>query len=224
MIQANVAAAETLEARSARRRLPRARCSPPGEAQRRCASSWRRLDLQAAARRATLKPGDVQQGAAAAPRTCPSPTSSTRWSCARRRRPIYAAENIGHFGLNLRRYAHFTSPIRRYADLLVHRALIRALGLGDGGLADEECRGSAAICQADLGCRAPGHGGRARDHRPADRGAPRRPRGRGVRGAHRRRHALRPVRAPERHRRRRLRAGRPPSATTTTTISRTATR
>ena len=37
----------------------------------------------------------------------------------------YAAENFGHFGLNLRRYAHFTSPIRRYADLIVHRALIR---------------------------------------------------------------------------------------------------
>lgn len=46
----------------------------------------------------------------------------------------YAPDNIGHFGLNLRNYAHFTSPIRRYADLIVHRALIKALNLGKDGL------------------------------------------------------------------------------------------
>ena len=45
----------------------------------------------------------------------------------------YSPRNIGHFGLGLVRYAHLTSPIRRYADLLVHRALIAAYGLGDGG-------------------------------------------------------------------------------------------
>jgi ribonuclease R len=52
----------------------------------------------------------------------------------------YSADNIGHFGLALPRYAHFTSPIRRYADLLVHRALIAGLNLGLGGLTEEEAR------------------------------------------------------------------------------------
>lgn len=50
---------------------------------------------------------------------------------------VYAAQNLGHFGLNLRRYAHFTSPIRRYADLIVHRALIAACRLGSDGLSSD---------------------------------------------------------------------------------------
>ncbi len=50
----------------------------------------------------------------------------------------YTPEHIGHFGLALGSYAHFTSPIRRYADVLVHRSLVRSYGLGDGGLTDDE--------------------------------------------------------------------------------------
>ncbi|HEY0107693.1 MAG TPA: ribonuclease R [Rhizomicrobium sp.] len=53
---------------------------------------------------------------------------------------IYAPDNVGHFGLNLARYAHFTSPIRRYADLIVHRALVKAHGFGDDGLSEREAR------------------------------------------------------------------------------------
>lgn len=57
----------------------------------------------------------------------------------------YAPDNIGHFGLALARYAHFTSPIRRYADLLVHRALIAGLRLGPDGLTSEEAQNLTGI-------------------------------------------------------------------------------
>lgn len=47
---------------------------------------------------------------------------------------LYHSENIGHFGLSLKKYSHFTSPIRRYSDIIVHRSLIEALKLRDDGL------------------------------------------------------------------------------------------
>ena len=50
----------------------------------------------------------------------------------------YSPVNLGHFGLALRSYAHFTSPIRRYADLVVHRALVSVHGWGNDGLSHDE--------------------------------------------------------------------------------------
>ena len=58
----------------------------------------------------------------------------------------YSRENFGHFGLALKKYAHFTSPIRRYSDLITHRALISSLGFGCDGLKEmdsEKLEGTA---------------------------------------------------------------------------------
>ena len=61
-------------------------------------------------------------------------------------RAIYSIENAGHYGLGLQRYAHFTSPIRRYSDLLVHRALIDACNLGVDGMRNISPEQISEIC------------------------------------------------------------------------------
>lgn len=59
---------------------------------------------------------------------------------------VYNTDNQGHFGLNLTHYTHFTSPIRRYADLMVHRYLIRAIKLGQDGITDSEIEQVKETC------------------------------------------------------------------------------
>jgi len=61
-------------------------------------------------------------------------------------RASYSIENAGHYGLGLQRYAHFTSPIRRYSDLLVHRSLISACNLGEDGIKHATAEQITDIC------------------------------------------------------------------------------
>jgi ribonuclease R len=59
----------------------------------------------------------------------------------------YAPDNVGHFGLGFERYAHFTSPIRRYSDLIVHR-LLKAIQAGDTEEGSYVLRNIDALCFA----------------------------------------------------------------------------
>jgi len=135
MILANVCAAEELEKRA----LPcmyRVHAPPSAEKLDNLRSFLRTLDI-------SLQPGDqlhprdldrVLKSVAGTPQAALVNETVLRSQS----QAEYSPENIGHFGLALSKYAHFTSPIRRYADLLVHRALITGLKLGKDGLSDED--------------------------------------------------------------------------------------
>jgi ribonuclease R len=135
MIQANVAAAEALEAK----RTPlvyRVHDEPSAEKLKSLRDFLDSLDIKLA-RDATLKPAAFNRVLERA-KTLPVPDLVNEVILRAQAQAEYNPVNIGHFGLNLAKYAHFTSPIRRYADLIVHRALIRALRLGTDGLDDTE--------------------------------------------------------------------------------------
>ncbi|KQZ62866.1 ribonuclease R [Rhizobium sp. Root149] len=135
MIQANVAAAETLE----KQRQPliyRVHDAPSLAKQEVLREFLATLGIPMA------KGGQVRansfNGILAKAEDTPHQVMVNEMVLRSQSQAVYSPDNLGHFGLNLMKYAHFTSPIRRYADLIVHRALVRALGLGEGGLSPEE--------------------------------------------------------------------------------------
>ncbi|WP_035178739.1 ribonuclease R [Acidocella facilis] len=144
MILANVCAAEELE----RLKLPcmyRVHAPPSPEKLDNLRSFLSTLDI-------SLKPSDQLHprdldGILRLVAGTPAATMVNETMLRAQSQAEYAPDNIGHFGLALGRYAHFTSPIRRYADLLVHRALIKGLKLGRDGLQDDEIAGFADIAE-----------------------------------------------------------------------------
>jgi ribonuclease R len=137
MIQANVAAAETLEAKK-QSLVYRIHDAPSLLKQESLREFLATLGLSLA-HGAQMKPSQFNQILSRV-RGAENEALVNEVVLRSQSQALYSPENLGHFGLNLRRYAHFTSPIRRYADLIVHRALIGALKLGPDGLtlAEEE--------------------------------------------------------------------------------------
>jgi ribonuclease R len=134
MIQANVAAAETLEARQTPL-VYRVHDQPSKEKLAALRTFLQTLDV-GIPKAAVLKPEQFNK-VLAQTRGAEIADLVSEVVLRSQSQAEYSPENYGHFGLNLQRYAHFTSPIRRYADLIVHRALIRALRLGPDGLTDD---------------------------------------------------------------------------------------
>ena len=135
MILANVCAAETLE----EKQLPcmyRVHDEPDREKLSALRDFLKTLDL-------SLAPGQVLKPKAfnailAKAKGSPAEHLIHQVVLRAQAQAVYSPDNLGHFGLALARYAHFTSPIRRYADLLVHRGLITACRLGNDGLAKDD--------------------------------------------------------------------------------------
>jgi ribonuclease R len=131
MIQANVCAAEELEAK--RTPLLYRGHEPPGDAKLRSLAQFLKTIDMPFALGQVVRPQHFNRLLEAVKDT-PHQNAVNEIVLRTQAQAIYTPVTSAHFGLALRRYAHFTSPIRRYADLIIHRALISALGLGDDGL------------------------------------------------------------------------------------------
>jgi ribonuclease R len=145
MVTANVCAAETLE-KAKRPLIYRVHDTPPDDRVRALSDFLRSMNVKLSLGQ-TLLPklfNGLMEQAADQPY---APTISEA-VLRTQAQAVYTIENIGHFGLNLGRYAHFTSPIRRYADLTVHRALIAALKAGKDGQTDAEAEALPDIAEA----------------------------------------------------------------------------
>ena len=144
MIQANVAAAETLERK--RVHLVYRVHQPPSLAKQESLRDFLKTLGMSIPLGATLEPARINQILANV-RGTEHEEVVNQMVLRSQSQAIYAIENHGHFGLNLGHYAHFTSPIRRYADLMVHRALVNAAGLVDQPLPYPDAGRLAAIAE-----------------------------------------------------------------------------
>lgn len=146
MIQANVAAAETLEANK-QRLIYRVHDQPSLDKLEALRDFLKSMNLP------LLRSGNLRashfNGVLAQARGEDSEELVSQVVLRSQSQAEYTPDNLGHFGLNLMRYAHFTSPIRRYADLVVHRALVAALALGEGALSAEQ-EGTLDVIAADI--------------------------------------------------------------------------
>lgn len=135
MVQANVCAAETL----GKRDLPLLYRihEPPGEEKTAALHDFLKSISLSVPKGGTLRPDHFNKLLAEVSGG-PFETMVNEIVLRTQSRAEYSVDNQGHFGLNLTHYAHFTSPIRRYADLIIHRALITAHGFGDDGLSDRD--------------------------------------------------------------------------------------
>ncbi|QQR40565.1 ribonuclease R [Devosia rhizoryzae] len=144
MIAANVAAAETLEARRSEL-LYRVHDEPSSEKLQALRDFLGSLDI-AVKKSDSVRASDFN-GILSQARKANNIEQVSEMVLRSQAQAEYSAENYGHFGLNLDRYAHFTSPIRRYADLIVHRALVKSLGFGNDGLTEQEAQKLPGIAQ-----------------------------------------------------------------------------